>query len=155
MHFHSPSAIGTFSAGDLWGMQLTFNVTRLKQITSQYLYCGLDSSTYAMAIDDSTSFSRFLIDHPLAGTMDPTTHEFDTTTNIGRDFERAYNQLIAAPLSLSIEDAYTQAMAYIMSKYNTGLLLYRQRRGETKFRKINTKVTISSGNETYTVNNCQ
>lgn len=152
IHFHPISDMACFSAGDFYSLSKTYNNSLLRQITSHYAYGAYDSSWFAMTIVDSLAFSKFVLSHPISLEMGAD-HGFDTSRAIGKDFRRAYLQFKGA--NYSDDDAFTQATAYVMAKYNTGLAFYRKKKGESKFTKINTKVAINgSGNETFSNINC-
>lgn len=154
MHFHTSSGYACFSAGDFYSLEGLFAHSNYNQITSHYVYSAFDSSFFAMEIEDSTLYAKYVSLHPIGSTMDPITHGFDTATNIGKDFDKVNNYLYNFG-GLNDDDARTQAMAFVMSKYNTGLVMFRQRKGENKFTKINTKEnTNASGIKTYATSNC-
>ncbi|MEQ1554708.1 MAG: hypothetical protein ABL929_11045 [Ferruginibacter sp.] len=153
MHYHHNALYGCFSAGDLYTLQNAYSNPNLNQINSHYVYGSFDSSMFAMQIEDSLLYSQYLSGHPISTTMD-TNNSFDTTTNIGTDFLNVKSYLFTT-LGLSDDDAFTQATAFVYSKFNTGMVLYRKKRNENKFTKINTKETIdAAGNKTYTPSNC-
>ena len=140
-----------FSAGDFYVFNGLFTREIYERVTSQYVMAASDTSIFAMAIEDSTLYAKFLIEYPVTSTMDAT-HGFDTTKSIGKDFQRIRN---AFQLTMNADDAFTQATAFVMSKHNTGLLLYRRKNKETKFTKINTKETVDNlENKSYSVLNC-
>lgn len=151
MHSHTFNAYNCFSAGDLYVLASLFSNPFYQQITSQYVIAA-DSSIFAMEIEDSTMYAQFLSKYSVKMTMDSVTHGFDTTHSMGRDFNEVFLKL---KTSISEDDAFTQATAYVMNQYNSGLVLYRQKKDENKFTKINTKLSInSSGEKIYSIENC-
>ena len=71
---------------------------------------------------------------------------------MGQIFNEVYNNLT----TLTDDQAFTQACAYVMSYFNTGLVLYRKEKNENKFTKIKTKLVPRnpvSGN-IYAASNC-
>lgn len=56
--------------------------------------------------------------------MDSSTNGWDENKELGISFKDVFINLIS---SMTNDEAYTQAMTYVMSKYNTGLILYRQK----------------------------
>lgn len=150
-HFHPASAYYCFSAGDFYSLKNTFNHPLLKQIRSHFAF-GADTSTFIMAIEDSTLYANYLSAYPIDSIMDAV-HSFDSSRAIGQDFNRVKDFFWTS--TGNDDDAFTQATAFIMSKYNTGLVMYRRKPTETKFTKINTRETIdAAGNKTYAIANC-
>ncbi|MFN3667073.1 MAG: hypothetical protein ACK4S0_12980 [Sediminibacterium sp.] len=155
LHFHTKSAYPCYSAGDFYSLQTVFAHPYYFHLKSHYVFGAADSSLFGMVIEDSLLYDNFINNFPVATTMDPATNGWDTSKPMGLDFKAVYDYLNII-VGLNANDSYTQAMAYVMSKYNSGLVMYRRRKGENNFKKINTKETTNpvTGLKTYSDANC-
>lgn len=116
-----------------------------------------DSSIFAMIIEDSALYSNYLSKYSY-DSIKGSYRSYDITKPLGLAFFDAYNKLLSSQNpggALNDDDAFAQAQAFVLSKFNSGLVIYRKRKGETKFSKLNTKVNYDqNGNPTYTSFNC-
>lgn len=156
IHTHPNFGYACFSGLDFYGLSPFYNHSLYNRINSQYVI-AYDSSVYAMAIDDSALYSNFIATYPHATYID-SNNSFDPLTPIGQEYENVYKKLAASMGmggTLSDNEAHEYAQAYVMSKFNTGLVLYRKRSTENKFTKINTSVSKdAAGNNIYSAYDC-
>lgn len=155
MHYHFKTLYACYSAGDFYLLQPLFANPTYEHIQSHYLFGAVDSSLFSMVIEDSSLYANFLSNFPKATFMDASTNGWDTAHSVGKDYYRVWDYLYNV-IHLSDDDAFSQAMAFVMSKYNSGLIMYRRRNGESTFRKINTKeiTNPTTGDKTYAEANC-
>jgi hypothetical protein len=156
IHTHPNFGYPCFSGVDFYGLSPFFSHPLYNQINSQYVIAS-DTTMYAMAIEDSLLYSNFISAFPYDSVKDGN-NGFDPSKVIGQAYFSVYNHLAASQGlggTLSDNEADDQAQSYILSKFNTGLVLYRKKKLETRFRKINTKASKdAAGNDVFTPYNC-
>jgi hypothetical protein len=95
------------------------------------------TDAYALIIEDPTAFAAFTSSHPRATYI--LADDFISTTKPSKDLENAITVLMNQ--GETANEAYASAMAYLLSKYNTGLGLYNSKvgaDGATTFKKKKT-----------------
>ena len=156
MHSHPNGIYNCFSNGDMYTLKNLYNNPSYSQINSQYVIAS-DSSIYAMAIEDTALYARFLRNYPFDSIRGGYLGCNDNLP-MGAAFKDAYKKLAATEGlggALNDDEAFAQAQAYVLSKFNSGLLLYSKKSSETKFSKVNTKVSQNqSGNNIFNRQNC-
>lgn len=156
IHTHPNFGYKCFSGQDFYGMSPFFRHPLYKQITSQYVI-AYDTSMFAMAIEDSLLYDNFINAFPYDSVKDGNA-AFDQTKTIGAAYFDVYKKLATSMGfggTLNDDDADTQAQAFILSKFNTGLVMYRKRKNETNFKKINTSISKDAAvNDVYATFNC-
>lgn len=132
------------SAGDLYGF-INHNGYDARYVITQ------NGTIYALVVLDRTLSNTFVTNHPKY--QNPG-YPDDFPDPIYTDFTDLKSYLInISGLSSGIADE--MAMAFVLSKYNTGVALLKQD-GNENFKRLNTIETIQTdGTKIYNATNCQ
>lgn len=106
-----------------------------------------DGSVYALVILNLAEANTFNTNHSSVNNG----YGPDFPADIYVDFDAVKDQFMLAGESSLISEE--RALAYVLSKYNTGFALLKQDANGT-FKRLGTTATTSHGNTTYTANNC-
>jgi hypothetical protein len=156
IHTHTDSVFACFSNSDFYNF-VNINLPQLNQINSQYVISA-DTTVYLMAVENVPLYNLFLAIFPYDSIKGGGYGGYNDSLPLGKVFKEAYRKLAASENlggTLSDEDAFDQAQAFAFSKYNSGTILYRKRKNETKFTKLNTQVSKNAANQdVFTPYNC-
>lgn len=121
IHTHTSNLYNSFSAGDFYA----FQQANTANPNFNYFYVfGAGNSAYALTITNPSAFAGLSTNFPMATYFDTSTGSWNINSNIGADFEFAFNQFSAN--GISEDEAFENATAMIMSKYDMGISLSKK-----------------------------
>lgn len=152
IHSHTIGAYNCFSPADMYNFSGFYHDPIYANVNAQYVIAA-DSSIYAMALEDTAVYRKFLKKFPYDSVKAPDTNSYHlfglhALREMAFVFTPMYNYFKNVR-SASDQVAFAYATAFTMSHLNTGLVLYRKEKNETKFTKINVAAEKDSSG-TYT-----
>ncbi|MDR7208167.1 hypothetical protein [Flavobacterium piscis] len=138
---HNHPTVNPLSAGDIYS-SVKLNSLHAN-FTTQFIALP-DGSTYAIVVTNLAAAKAFVAAYP-ADVLPGYSPEFP-------DFIFDQLQVLVTPMGSSVE-ARTTAMAFVLDKYNAGIMLLKQDvRGD--FKPLKTEETVQNGVKTYTPKPC-
>jgi len=129
-HTHTVDLYNCFSTGDIYSLQGA-NVANPKFKT---FFAFADGGVaYALTITDPVKYAAFVAAYSAGGNLDMATSGWKTNSPIYFDFENVKKQFMYS--GFSDDDAFANATALVLNKYNTGATL-SQRDASGNFNSI-------------------
>lgn len=121
MHTHLNGFYNAFSNADIY----TFQSLHANNPNFNYYFAaGADGSLYLFTITDPVKYAAFVAQYPFSANIPNPQNGFAVGTSLYTDFENAKQNF--QNQGFSVDDAFANATAYILNKYDTGTTLSQQ-----------------------------
>jgi hypothetical protein len=151
VHSHPNGYYVAPSSGDLYALATANNAN--SDFINFYVI-GSMGSVYVLTVSDPAKLTTFLTTYPMSTNFNTTLGEFSFSSPLKADFDLAYQSLYNSGTGLSDNLSFIYAIAYVLSKNNTGIEMLRKDSSGT-FKEINTVIaTPTAGVTTFNPIEC-
>jgi len=125
VHHHTAAGLSSHSAVDIYGFAGAVTNSQLAELKAAIVVGGSEEAVYALILTDRAKVQTFLDNNPQSSNLEGAS--FKPGTSFRVDYDAAYDAMLGTDTSTAKKnEAHLYAMAYILSKYNMGLVLAKQ-----------------------------